>query len=200
MRAVEGHASEMLSASVEQLLAFKEVGFKDLGIGFGSAHLYTGFIIYYTVNEKLKIFSLIELNSDGEKKIIFQTLLLDELIYSNIFMNNYLIFITNEYINSFDFSTFSHYRVKNLYLIKSQKNQNYLDNINIDLVKFGTYPYVFFTYSNEIKFVRIPRNKNLNEEFQLEFIFNEEVSLSHTKLVLKNDFILLNPRQILKIS
>ena len=30
MRAVEGHASEILSASVEQLLAFKEVGFKDL--------------------------------------------------------------------------------------------------------------------------------------------------------------------------
>ena len=55
MRAVEGHASEMLSASVEQLLAFKEVGFQDLAdqlvrystrmraFDFGSAHLYTGF-------------------------------------------------------------------------------------------------------------------------------------------------------------
>ena len=30
MRAVEGHASEILSASVEKLLAYEEVGFKDL--------------------------------------------------------------------------------------------------------------------------------------------------------------------------
>lgn len=102
-------------------------------------------------------------------------------------MNNYLIFITGEYLNSFDFSTLSFYRVKNDYLIKvpnlthqmvsENKYFDDLNKINIDLVKFGTFPYVFFTYNNEIKFVRIPRNKNLHEEFQLKFIYKEEVSL-----------------------
>jgi len=168
-------------------------------------------LVYYSIDKKLNIFSLIEINSeiDGRKKIIFQTLLLNELLYTNIFMNNYLIFITGEYLNSFDFSTLSFYRVKNDYLIKVPNLTNQmisenkffddLNKINIDLVKFGTFPYIFFTYNNEIKFVRIPRNKNLQEEFQLKFIYKEEVSLSNTKLVLKNDFILLNKSQIFKI-
>lgn len=169
-------------------------------------------LVYYTYDKKLKIFSLIEMNNndlDKKKKIIFQTLLLDELFYTNIFMNNYLIFITGAYLNSFDFSTFSFYRVKNDYLLKKPQGINiantnkYVDDlnkINIDLIKFGIFPYVFFTYNNEIKFARIPRNKNPQEEFQLEFIYNEEVSLSNTKLILKNDFILLNPSQIFKVS
>jgi hypothetical protein len=168
-------------------------------------------LIYYNFDKKLKIFSLIEINSESnnKKKIIFQTLILNELIYANIFMNNYLIFITEEYLNSFDFSTFSFFRVRNDYLIKvpsissQQASQNKyiedLNKINIDLVKFGTFPYVFFTYSDEIKFVRIPRNKNLHEEFDLKFIYKEEVSLSNTKMVLKNDFILLNKSQIFKV-
>ena len=58
MRAVEGHASEILSASVEKLLAYEEVGFKDLvdqvggnstkmlAFDLGGPHHHTGIFIF----------------------------------------------------------------------------------------------------------------------------------------------------------
>jgi hypothetical protein len=134
------------------------------------------------------------MNIYRNKDIIFQTAAFTEILYSNILLNNNVIFITRNYINYFDISTNSFYRVKNNYI----KDKNYKGCI--DAFKLGIFTYISFTDVNGIGLVRVPRNKNYKEEFNFVFKYTQDIHPLRTKINIRNNTIVLNESQVLKLA
>lgn len=149
-------------------------------------------LVYYKIDKTKHILTIKEYK---ENKNIFQVLLLEELLYSNVFLNNYLIFISKDYILTYDYSNSSFYRVTNN-LINKQNFEG-----KLDLLKIGIFVYIVYITSTGILFVRIPINKNRYEEFRLVFNFPEQITnTERTNLMMNNNLIALNEAQIESIS
>jgi hypothetical protein len=153
-------------------------------------------IYYCDMNSKTNIFSVKEIDSNNLKhNTVFQLLALDELYWKNIFYNNYIIFITQTYINSYDLSSGTFYRVRND--IVKDKN---IPSKSIDLIKFGIYLYLVFITNESIRLIRIPRNKNKNEQLIFTFNYNFEISKNYSKVLIRNNCIILNESQIVRFA
>jgi hypothetical protein len=147
--------------------------------------------LYYYNSDytRTNIFSIFR-NDD----IIFQTTIFTEILYANVFLNNNIIFITKDYINYYDIATCSTYRVKNNYL----KDKDF--KCCIDAFKLGIFTYLSFIDNKGVSFVRIPRNKNYSEEFSFVFRYMQEIDPDKAKMNIRNNLIILNESQILKLA
>lgn len=150
---------------------------------------YNNMIYYYELDVEYRIFNICGIDSDGDKKNIFQTVIFKSLLFTKMFYNNYVIFITNNYINTYDIVNRTFYRVRNDYV----KEDN---EYNIDLFKCGIYLCLTFLSSKNIFIVRIPRNKNTNEIFSYEFLYSYDISKSFSKIIMENNMIIFNETQL----
>jgi hypothetical protein len=165
-------------------------------IKIGEIMFKTNKLYFCEHQRKSNIFSVKEIDCDtSSSRVVFQALLLDELLYTKSFYNNYIIFITKSYINSFDILTGTFYRVRND--IIQSKN---IPSSSLDLFKFGIFIYFVFITNECIKLIRIPRNKNLNEIVNFSFKYEFEISQNFTKILMRNDTIILNESQIARFS
>ena len=146
--------------------------------------------VYYSEydNEYL-LFNINEIDSVGDKKTIFQTTIFKDLLYVKNYYNNYIIFITNHYINTYDIHNRTFYRVRNDYVKVGNE-------YSIDLFKCGIYICVTFLNSRNVYFVRVPRNKNNNESFYYEFKYTFDISKTFAKISLQNDMVIFNESQL----
>jgi hypothetical protein len=134
------------------------------------------------------------LNIYRNNEIIFQAAVFTKMLYSNILLNNNIIFITQNYINYFDISTNSFYRVKNDVVAK----ESYKGSINA--FKLGIFTYLAFTDVDGISLVRVPRNKNYKEEFNFVFKYTQDIDPLKTRINIRNNIIVLNESQLLKLT
>lgn len=150
-------------------------------------------IFYFEFDPEYKLFNICEIDNEGDKKIIFQTVIFKNLLYAKMFFNTYLIFITNNYINTYDVINRTFYRVRNDYVTE---NGEY----NIDLFKSGIYICLTFLSSKDIRLVRIPRNKNSNENFSYELVYSFDISKTFSKIIIENNMIIFNETQLENLS
>ena len=152
--------------------------------------------IYYFYHDiKYNIVNILKIEKNGNIKKIFEMVIYKELLFNKIFLNNYFIFITNKYINSFDAINHTYYRMKNDFLTVDNK-----DKINIDVVQNGVYLNLVITTPKNIRLSRIPRNKNTNEKFTYEFKYTFDILKNVSKISFLNNMIILNESQIVSLT
>jgi len=145
-------------------------------------------IYYLQSEEETNIISIKSLDKDGIIKTMFQTVIFQKLLFSKIYFNNYIIFITSNYINSYDVLNRMFYRIRNDF-IKEDGNGNLDKNLIIDLIHCGIYLMLILISPRLIRLIRIPRNKNANESFLFQFnhMFNvSNCSFSKLSLFVKS--------------
>ena len=149
-------------------------------------------IFYTTFDENLGIVSIIKINKSLKTKIIYQSVSVGKLLDLIFFFNNYIIYISEFYINTYDINNRTFYRIRNDYIkeeeIKSKKSC-------IHLSFFGVYLRLSILNSKGIKIIRIPRNKNLNESFSFEFKYKFEIGEFNT-INYSNKMIIFNETQM----
>ena len=158
---------------------------------------YENKIYFLHSDDETNLVSINSLDKDGIIKTLFQTVIFQKLLFKKIYFNNYIIFITSNYINSYDILNRMFYRIRNDYI---QDNENAETDIVIDLIQCGIYVMLILISSKNIRLIRIPRNKNSNESFLFEFKYFFNVSKSFSKLSLENDMIIFNESQIEHLS
>ena len=157
-------------------------------------------IYFFRSENETNLVSIKSLDRDGIIKTIFQTVIFQKLLFTKIYFNNYIIFITSNYINSYDILNRMFYRIRNDF-IKEDGNGNLDKNLIIDLIHCGIYLMLILISPRLIRLIRIPRNKNANESFLFQFNHMFNVSnCSFSKLSLENDMIIFNETQIEHLS
>ena len=154
-------------------------------------------IYYFKSYDETNTVSINSLDKDGIKKTIFQTVIFQKLLFTKIYFNNYIIFITSNYINSYDILNRMFYRIRNDF---TDKEGNFEKDLFIDLIHCGIYLMLIVISSKNIRLIRIPRNKNSNEHFSFDFKYIFNISNTFTKLSLDNDMIIFNESQIEQLS
>ena len=129
-------------------------------------------IFYTTFDEKLDIISIIKLNKLQKTKKIYESVSIGKLLNLRFFFNNYIIYISEFYINTYDINNRTFYRIRNDY-IKEEDIKSGQCHIHISF--FGVYLRLSLLSQKGIKIIRIPRNKNLNESFSFEFKYKFEI-------------------------
>ena len=149
-------------------------------------------IFYTTFDEKLDIISIIKINKSLTTKIIYQSVSIGKLLELIFFFNNYIIYISEFYINTYDINNRTFYRIRNDYIkeedIKSGK-------CRIHLSFFGVYLRVSLLSNNGIKIIRVPRNKNVNESYSFDFKYKFEIGNFNT-INYSNRMIIFNETQM----
>ena len=149
-------------------------------------------IFYSTFDENFGIISIIKINNKLKTKIIYQSVSVGKLLDLIFFFNNYIIYISEFYINTYDINNRTFYRIRNDYIkeeeIKSGKS-------SIHLSFFGVYLRLSLLNSKGIKIIRIPRNKNWNESFSFEFKYKFEIGKFNT-INYSNKMIIFNETQM----
>ena len=156
-------------------------------------------IYYLQSEEETNIISIKSLDKDGIIKTIFQTVIFQKLLFSKIYFNNYIIFITSNYINSYDVLNRMFYRIRNDYIQRDGNGELEKDLI-IDLIHCGVYIMLILITKKKIRLIRIPRNKNSNESFSFEFKYIFNISNVFSKVSFENDMIIFNESQIEHLS
>ena len=123
-------------------------------------------IFYTTLDDNFGIISIIKINKSLNKKIIYQSVSVGKLLESIFFFNNYIIYISEFYINTYDITNRTFYRIRNDF-IKEEAIKS--GNCRIHLSFFGVYLRLSLLSNEGIKIIRIPRNKNLNESYSFKF-------------------------------
>jgi hypothetical protein len=119
-------------------------------------------IFYTTFDTKLDIISIIKMDKSRKSKKIYESVSIGKLLDLIFFFNNYIIYISEFYINTYDIKNRTFYRLRNDY-IKENEIKNGQCNIHVSF--FGVYLRLSLLSNKGIKIIRIPRNKNLNESF-----------------------------------
>jgi hypothetical protein len=108
------------------------------------------------------------------------------------FFNNYIIYISEFYINTYDITNRTFYRIRNDY-IKEEEIKSGQSSIHLSF--FGVYLRLSLLNSKGIKVIRIPRNKNLNENYSFNFKFKFEIGKFNT-INYTNKMIIFNETQM----
>ena len=149
-------------------------------------------IFYTTFDNKLDIISIIKLDKSKRTKKIYESVSIGKLLYLIFFFNNYIIYISEFYINTYDIKNRTFYRLRNDY-IKQEEIKSGQCNIHISF--FGVYLRLSLLNKKGIKIIRIPRNKNLNESFSLEFKYQFELG-EFNIINYSNKMVIFNESQL----
>ena len=106
------------------------------------------------------------MDKSNKIKKIYESVSIGKLLDLIFFFNNYIIYISEFYINTYDITNRTFYRLRNDY-IKEEEIKSGKCNIHISF--FGVYLRLSLLDKKGIKIIRIPRNKNLNESYSFEF-------------------------------
>ena len=149
-------------------------------------------IFYTTFDKKLDIIAILKLNKSQKPKKIYESVSIGKLLNLIFFFNNYIIYISEFYINTYDINNRTFYRIRNDY-IKEEDITSGKCNIHISF--FGVYLRLSLLSQKGIKIIRIPRNKNLNESFSFEFKYKFELGKFNI-INFSNKMIIFNETQI----
>ena len=149
-------------------------------------------IYYTTFDEKLGIISVIKINKSLKTKTIYQSVSVGKLIDLIFFFNNYIIYISEFYINTYDVNNRTFYRIRNDYIKEDEVKSGHCQ---IHLSFFGVYLRLSLLNSKGIKIIRIPRNKNLNESFSYVFKYKFEIG-NFNAINYSNKMIIFNETQL----
>ena len=149
-------------------------------------------IFYTTFDTKLDIISIIKMDKSQKNKKIYESVSIGKLLDLIFFFNNYIIYISEFYINTYDIKNRTFYRLRNDY-IKEDEMKNGQCHIHVSF--FGVYLRLSLLNKKGIKIIRIPRNKNLNESFSFEFKY--EFELGEFNIInYSNKMIIFNETQL----
>ena len=149
-------------------------------------------IFYTTFDSKLDIISILKLDKSKKIKKIYESVSIGKLLDLIFFFNNYIIYISEFYINTYDIMNRTFYRLRNDY-IKEEEIKSGQCNIHISF--FGVYLRLSLLNKKGIKIIRIPRNKNLNETFSFEFKYEFELGDFNT-INYSNKMIIFNESKV----
>ena len=149
-------------------------------------------IFYTTFDTKLDIISIIKMDKSRKSKKIYESVSIGKLLDLIFFFNNYIIYISEFYINTYDIKNRTFYRLRNDY-IKENEIKNGQCNIHVSF--FGVYLRLSLLSNKGIKIIRIPRNKNLNESFSFEFKYQFELG-EFNIINYSNKMIIFNETQL----
>jgi len=149
-------------------------------------------IFYTTLDENFGIISIIKINKNLNKKIIYQSVSVGKLLKSIFFFNNYIIYISEFYINTYDINNRTFYRLRNDFIKQEEIKSG---NCQIHLSFFDVYLRLSLLSSNGIKIIRIPRNKNLNESYSFQFKHKFEIG-KFNMINYSNKMIIFNETQM----
>ena len=149
-------------------------------------------IFYTTFDSQLDIISILKLDKSNKIKKIYESVSIGKLLDLIFFFNNYIIYISEFYINTYDIMNRTFYRLRNDY-IKEEEIKSGQCNIHISF--FGVYLRLSLLNKKGIKIIRIPRNKNLNESFSFEFKYEFELGDFNT-INYSNKMIIFNETQL----
>ena len=149
-------------------------------------------IFYTTFDENLGIISILKINKSLNKKIIYQSVSVGKLIDLIFFFNNYIIYISEFYINTYDINNRTFYRIRNDY-IKEDEIKSGQSCIHLSF--FGVYLRLSLLSGTGIKIIRIPRNKNLNEAYSFNFKYKFQIG-KFNMINYSNKIIIFNETQM----
>ena len=149
-------------------------------------------IFYTTFDSNLDIISILKLDKSNKIKKIYESVSIGKLLNLIFFFNNYIIYISEFYINTYDILNRTFYRIRNDY-IKEEEIKSGQCYIHISF--FGVYLRLSLLNKKGIKIIRIPRNKNLNETFSFEFKYEFELGDFNT-INYSNKMIIFNESQV----
>ena len=115
-----------------------------------------------------------------------------KLVHLIFFFNNYIIYISEFYINTYDINNRTFYRLRNDY-IKEEEIKSGQSCIHLSF--FGVYLRLSLLNNKGIKIIRIPRNKNLNENYSFNFKYKFEIGKFNT-INYSNKMIIFNETPI----
>ena len=149
-------------------------------------------IFYTTFDSNLDIISILKLDKSNKIKKIYESVSIGKLLDLIFFFNNYIIYISEFYINTYDIKNRTFYRLRNDY-IKENEIKNGQCNIHVSF--FGVYLRLSLLNKKGINIIRIPRNKNLNESFSFEFKYHFELGEFNT-INYSNKMVIFNETQL----
>ena len=149
-------------------------------------------IFHTTFDDNFGIISIIKIDKSLKTKIIYQSVSVGKLLDLIFFFNNYIIYISEFYINTYDITNRTFYRIRNDY-IKEEEIKSGQSSIHLSF--FGVYLRLSLLNSKGIKVIRIPRNKNLNENYSFNFKYKFEIGKFNT-INYTNKMIIFNETQM----
>ena len=149
-------------------------------------------IFYTTFDQKLDIISIIKLDKNNKTKKIYESVSIGKLLDLIFFFNNYIIYISEFYINTYDIKNRTFYRIRNDYIKEEELKSG---KCYIHLSFFGVYLRLSLLNKKGIKIIRIPRNRNLNESFSFEFKYEFELGEFNT-INYSNKMVIFNETQL----
>ena len=153
--------------------------------------------IFYTIfDEKFGIISILKIDKSLKTKIIYQSVSVGKLLDLIFFFNNYIIYISEFYINTYDIINRTFYRIRNDYIKESEIKSG---QSCIHLSFFGVYLRLSLLSAKGIKIIRIPRNKNLNEAFSFNFKYKFQIG-NFNMINYSNKMIIFNETQMEEID
>ena len=149
-------------------------------------------IFYTTFDKKLDIISILKLDKKNNIKKIYESVSIGKLLDLIFFFNNYIIYISEFYINTYDITNRTFYRLRNDYIKENEINSG---QCHIHISFFGVYLRLSLLNKKGINIIRIPRNKNLNESFSFEFKYHFELGEFNT-INYSNKMVIFNETQL----
>ena len=153
-------------------------------------------IFYTKFDNNLGIISIIKINKSLKTKIIYQSVLVGKLLDLIHFFNNYIIYISEFYINTYDIINRTFYRIRNDFIKEDEIKKG---QCCIHLSFFGVYLRLSLLNKDDIKIIRIPRNKNLNEIYSFKFKYKFEIG-KFNMINYSNKMIIFNETQMEKFD
>ena len=149
-------------------------------------------IFYTNFDSKLDIISILKIDKNSKINKIYESVSIGKLLDLIFFFNNYIVYISEFYINTYDITNRTFYRLRNDY-IKEEEIKSGQCYIHISF--FGVYLRLSLLNKKGIKIIRIPRNKNLNESFSFQFKYQFELG-EFNIINYSNKMVIFNESQL----
>ena len=172
---------------------------EKLVIKFEKIAVFEKKLFYYEINKKYNISYIFELLPDSKKKsnnsdeneLVYDFILQGKILFESFLENDMFVLITNYYVESFKLSTKFYNRTKNTF-ISDTNNDRFIINSR----KIGSFLFLFNISNEGITTERLPKNKNLFENFKIKFNNHQKITKNITKYFPSTGIILLNNSQI----
>ena len=192
-------------------------------INFNNIAIYKEKLYYYDIDDKLSFVSVKKLSpiypesyfnqdidkctSSDENQNLFDFVIQGKVLYDKFIDNDTLVIITDLFIESYTLSTKFYNRFKNQFLIKSPSqypttlnrlivsSNDETEKTIINNRKLGNFIFLNSITKEGIKFERLPKNKSLFENFEIEFNLPQKIG-NVTQFISNCGILVLNEQQI----